>query len=637
MSLIDTLFGREKSVVKPFHGGLTLPAHKAISTAAPAQHFPLVERYHLSLWQRDGNWLTPLVSVGDVVLAGQMLAQPSSAAGVALHAPTSGVIAAIAARQAIATSDKPVLSIVLAADGEDRFSSSLPPLDETAAPEVLLQRIIACGIAGMGGAGFPSANKLRHPATTLLVNAAECEPYITCDDMQIREHSAEIVRGAQLCAHIVGGQRVLFAIEDDKAQAIIALERAVAAAGDPHIEVKIVPTRYPSGNTRQLFELLLGIRVPADRHATDFGLICHNSATIKAIHDALVCGRPLIERYVSITGEGVVRPQVAIVRLGTPLQALIEAAGGRHPDSELLIGGAMMGITQKETSAGIEKTTNCLLLLPRREHAGESDCIRCARCSDACPMMLLPQQLYWYSRNLQGKRLEQYRLFDCIECGICASVCPAHIPLVRYYRDSKAVLRKAARQQTAATHAKRRHDARNKRLQRQAEERKTILAAKRAGIQATSIDPKKEPEREKTPTATTGTQMPARQFDPSRNGKTNDHAKQAAIEAAKARAAARKQARLSSRRSGGEKATYQPPLAPNGDEKTKADTAETATEATRRADYSPISADKGQAIDGKANASLRQNGREKHRQAQCSDHCPPSGDAASATGKSDER
>lgn len=576
MRLIDWLSGSGKSVTKPFHGGLTLPGHKAMSTAAPAKHFPLVAEYRLSLRQRDGNWLIPLITVGETVLAGQLLARPSSDSGVALHAPTSGVVTAITAQAAIGATNDPALSIILAADGEDHFCSPLPALDENATPQILRERIIACGIVGMGGAGFPVADKLKGSAKTLIINAAECEPYISCDDMQIRAESAEIVRGAKLCAHIIGAKRLIFGIEDDKPQAIIALQNAITAAKYPRIELKIVPSRYPSGNSRQLFELLLGIRVPAERHATDFGLVCHNTATVKAVYDALLHGRPLTERYVSITGEGIARPQVAIVRLGTPLQALIEAAGGRQPNTELIIGGPMMGTPQRETAAGVEKTTNCLLLLPRPERGEESACIRCALCSDACPMALLPQQLYWYSHNLQSERLEQYRLFDCIECGICASVCPAHIPLVRYYRDSKATLRATARQKTAAERARTRYETRQKRLEQEAEERKNTLAAKRARLRSKSAAAQQRPET--SPAHAQAPAMKQAAFNPSRAEESNEEVKQAAIAAAKARAAARRKARLSTSLDA-RKTLNQPTLTPAGDDRTKHSTSKTDTEA----------------------------------------------------------
>ena len=486
MKLLDWLLPRKNTPDTPhtFHGGLHVPGHKALSTAQPSREAPLADTYYLSLRQRDGHLQTPIVAVGEHILRGQPLTRENGTNSVPRHAPTSGTIIAIADHDDIHASGQNAPAIIIQADGQDQSAPALPALDWQnldAAP--LLERIHQSGISGLGGAGFPSARKLKHPNRTLIVNAAECEPYITCDDMQIREHAAEIVIGAQIAAHIIGADTIHFGIEDDKPQAIAALKRAIADAADPRIRLTTVPTRYPSGNSRQLIELLLGIRVPADRHAAEYGLICHNSATLKAIHDAIQLGQPLTERYVTLTGEALAAPQNLRARIGTPIDHLIAQAGGASPDARLIIGGPMMGHPQTINRAGLKKTSNCLLLLPATPAPREENCIRCARCADACPMELLPQQLYWYSRNGQSQRLNQYRLFDCIECGICASVCPSAIPLVDYYRHSKAAIRAEQRQENAAAHAKARHEARETRLAREAAEREAKMAAKRAALQ----------------------------------------------------------------------------------------------------------------------------------------------------------
>ena len=566
MKILDWLLGGRPEQ-HGFHGGLHLPAHKAMSTQQPAQIHPLEPRYILSLRQRDGNWLEPLCHIGDAVLKGQAIAQASTPAGLMLHAPTSGIIADIAPQSDIHRSGEAALSIIIEADGKDQAAAPLPPLDENTPPHLLRERIAFCGIAGLGGAGFPTARKLTNQANILLINAAECEPYISCDDMQIREHAAAIVRGAQLSAYIVHAQEIVFGIEDDKPQAIAALKQAIENSDDTRIKLSVVPVRYPSGNSRQLIELTLKRRLPADAHAADAGIICHNSATMKAVHDALLLGIPLIERYLSITGEGIMQPQNRIVRLGTPIAALIAAAGGQKAGTRLLIGGPMMGEPQHSQAAGIGKTTNCLLLLPMPSEQAATDCIRCARCSDACPISLMPQQLYWYSRNLEEKKLNQYRLFDCIECGICASVCPAHIPLVQYYRDSKSALRSAARDKAAAERAKARHEAREARLEREAAERQAKMQAKREALQQRSQGGDKQANQAiaeaaqaaKREAHAANAQRHLGNFDPTTGTRSmpnpaqtglapqalspEDSGKQSAIEAAKARAAAKRAAR----------------------------------------------------------------------------------------------
>uniref|UniRef100_UPI000A6D2902 electron transport complex subunit RsxC n=1 Tax=Rappaport israeli TaxID=1839807 RepID=UPI000A6D2902 len=466
----------------------------------PSSAPPLANTYTISLRQSDGNSQIPTVKVGNQVLKNQPISQPTNPYATPNHAPTSGIITAISPHSDPHPSNQPALHIHIQADGNDH---SLPPLQaldyRQHTPETLLTRIQQCGIVGLGGAGFPTARKLSHPSPTLLINAAECEPYITCDDLQIREHSHAILQGAQISAHIIGAQRILIGIEDDKPQALKALQQSAQTLNLPHLEIHSLPTKYPSGNQRQLIELLLNLRIPNHAHASDYGIICHNSATIKAIYDAIACGQPLIERYISVTGEAIAQPQVFRARLGTPIDHLLTHAGGQIHPSRLIIGGPMMGYQLNHLQAGVQKTTNCLLLLPiaQSEQNSEQPCIRCAKCADACPMELLPQQLYWYSRNQQHQRLQQYRLFDCIECGICASVCPSSIPLVQYYRHSKGAIAQAKRKDTAAEIARARHEARQARLERQAAERKARMDAKRAQLQAKTAQ---QPQKHTPPT-----------------------------------------------------------------------------------------------------------------------------------------
>lgn len=513
-----------------FHGGLTLPAHKTCSTQNPVQNLPLSATYWLSLRQRDGQWLAPCVRVGEHVDGGSLIATPTTDEGVNLHAPTSGIITAIEPRYDRHSSNTLALTITLQADGADHFCKPLPSLDERFPREQLRARVSDCGVVGLGGAGFPTARKLALAAKHLVINAAECEPYISCDDMQIREHAAQIVRGAQLSAYILSVDSIHFGIENDKPQAIAALEKAIADAADPRISLTIIPARYPSGNSRQLFELLFNVRVNG-KHAHDRGFICHNTATMKAVYDALTHGRPLLERYVTVSGSEIARPQVYRVRIGTPLTELIAQSGGTTPNSRLLIGGSMMGEPQLNAEVGLTKTTNCLLLLPETKAEPTSECIRCGRCSDACPMHLLPQQLYWYSRQQNSAALKNYRLFDCIECGICASVCPSRLPLVDYYRVSKDQLRTQERNEKNAARAQKRHQARLTRLAQQAAERKQKMQEKRAQLQTHQAQFAAE-------TAS------AEHFDPTRI--QADPQKQKMIAEAKARAEARRAARQSS-------------------------------------------------------------------------------------------
>ena len=484
--MIKQLLARLLPQKNHFHGGLhiTPPRHKSMSTAAPSREAALSAEYAISLRQRDGSAYLAKVAPGERVLRGQLLAEPVNTQDAPVHAPTSGTIRAIEPRPEMHPANQPVPHLILDSDGKDESVPPLPALDpETTDADTLRERIAACGIVGLGGAGFPTARKLGHPANTLVINAAECEPYITCDDLQIRENAADIIHGAQIAAKILGAEHIHFGIEDDKPQAIAALERAAADIADPRIQISSVPTRYPSGNARQLFELLLGVRVPADQHASDYGLICHNSGTMKAVYDAVIRGEPLTERYTTISGEGVKQPQVLRIRTGAPARDLINQAGGETGDNRYIIGGPMMGYEIASADTPLQKTGNSLLLLPAIAPAEESPCIRCSRCADACPMELLPQQLLWYSQSDEHKRLKQYRLFDCIECGICAAVCPSAIPLVQYYRHSKGDIRAADKKAQDAEHARARHEARTARLEREAAERQAQMDARRAKLQ----------------------------------------------------------------------------------------------------------------------------------------------------------
>ena len=553
--MIKKLLARLLPPKNHFHGGLhiTPPRHKSMSTGAPSREAALSAEYAISLRQRDGSAYLAKVAPGERVLRGQLLAEPVNSQDAPVHAPTSGTIRAIEPRPEMHPANQPVPHLILASDGKDESVPPLTALDPaTTDADALRERIAACGIVGLGGAGFPTARKLGHPANTLVINAAECEPYITCDDLQIRENAADIIHGAQIAAKILGAEHIHFGIEDDKPQAIAALERAAADINDPRLKISSVPTRYPSGNARQLFELLLGVRVPADQHASDYGLICHNSGTMKAVYDAVIRGEPLTERYTTISGEGVNQPQVLRIRTGAPVRDLIAQAGGEKGDNRYIIGGPMMGYQIISADTPLQKTGNSLLLLPAIAPAEESPCIRCSRCADACPMELLPQQLLWYSQSDEHKRLKQYRLYDCIECGICAAVCPSAIPLVQYYRHSKGAIRAADEKARAAEHARTRHEARTARLEREAAERQAQMDARRAKLQQNPAADK--PERY-TP-GKTATVTPA-DFPPPPMGEgqgwgssanlaaessTDD--KTATIEVAKARAAARKAARL---------------------------------------------------------------------------------------------
>ncbi|MFW5954527.1 MAG: electron transport complex subunit RsxC [Guyparkeria sp.] len=481
-----------------FHGGLHIEGHKAPACDRPVDDMPLVDEYVLPLHMHIGAPAIPVVEPGDRVRRGQLLARPDDFISAAIHAPTSGTIRAIEPRALPHPGGLSAQSIVLEADGEDRQAEPFEPWPDYREknPVEIRSRLREAGIVGLGGAVFPTAAKLAtaNPGgvETLVLNGAECEPYISCDDRLMQEEPETILRGAQVILHAVGAARCLVGIEDNKPRAIAAMQavidRLAAEENERRFEIKVVPTIYPAGGEKQLIRTLTGIEIPRGRHVTDYRMLCLNVGTTANCWRAVVEGRALTERIVTVAGGGVKGPRNLRVRIGTPMAKVIEAAGGYTEGVDrLLMGGPMMGFALHEDEVPVVKATNCLLALrpaDRDPTPTPQPCIRCSRCAEACPADLLPQQLYWYSRAEQFDRCQDYHLFDCIECGVCSAVCPSHIPLVQYFRHAKTEIWYAERERTKAEHARRRFEFHNERIERQKAEREAALAKKRAAIKA---------------------------------------------------------------------------------------------------------------------------------------------------------
>ncbi|TKI05660.1 electron transport complex subunit RsxC [Martelella alba] len=469
-----------------FDGGITPPDMKDISSRAPLRAIPLPEELIIPLRQHLGPEGELRVAAGDHVLRGQPLSFGRGRA-LPVHAPTSGVIASIENRVTAHPSALAAPSIILRPDGEDRWHHA-PSLADFSRrpPEELLERIQQSGIAGLGGAGFPTAAKMTVGAIdTLIVNAAECEPYITADDRLMRERAEELVTGIDIAVHIIAPRQVLIGIEDNKPEAADALRQALRPRSD--YRLRVIPTKYPSGGARQLTRILTGREVPSGRHSPDIGVLMLNVGTLFAIKRAVIEGEALTERVVTLTGGALRRPGNVWARLGTPVGHLLMTAGFTpEPGQYVIMGGPLMGFALPTTAAPVVKITNCILV-PSRGELGEErpeqSCIRCGRCADACPANLLPQQLYWFSRGQENDKARQYHLFDCIECGACAYVCPSDIPLVHYYRRTKAEIAAQDREAQKASSAKARHEAKLARREREKtgrEERHRLAAARLA-------------------------------------------------------------------------------------------------------------------------------------------------------------
>ncbi|TGD71177.1 electron transport complex subunit RsxC [Mangrovimicrobium sediminis] len=471
--------------IHDFHGGIHPVENKHQSLHTPIRDAGIPAELTLPLSQHIGAPATPLVAVGERVLKGQLVAEATGLVSAALHAPTSGTVTAIEPRPIAHPSGLPAPCLVIASDGEDAWCELPPPCSfETLERPELLARIRAAGIAGMGGAGFPAAVKLGlKPGTqveTLIINGTECEPYITADDILMRERAAQIVRGAQILAHLVAPAETVIGIEDNKPEAIAAM---CAAAEGTGIEIAVFPTKYPSGGEKQLIELLTGKQVPSGGLPMDVGVVCQNVGTAAAVADAVEHGRPLISRITTVTGAAVDEPQNFEVLLGTPMSHLLALAGYRAADNpRLVMGGPMMGFTVPDPGVPIVKTTNCILAPSAQELPAPPPaqaCIRCGLCAEACPASLLPQQLYWFARGREFEKAEAHNLFDCIECGACSYVCPSNIPLVQYYRAAKAEVLQMRRDAQKAEHSRQRFEARQERLEREEAEKEARRAARK--------------------------------------------------------------------------------------------------------------------------------------------------------------
>jgi electron transport complex protein RnfC len=465
-----------------FNGGLHLPDHKAESTGRPVQKAPLPAQLILPLQQHVGAPAKPVVQPGEQVHKGQRLAQADGYLSAPIHAPTSGQILAIEERPIAHPSGLTAPCIVLATDGLDTWGEPPPLLADyvTLDPAILRQRVGEAGIVGLGGAMFPTAVKLdpapARPVKLLILNGAECEPYITCDDMLMRARSGAVVKGLLIMQHILQAEEAIIAVEDNKPEAITALQQALSELAPPvPVRIQTIPTLYPSGGEKQMIHVLTGLEVPSHGLPADIGIVCQNVGTAAAVRDTVIEGKPLISRYVTVTGRGVAQPQVLEVLIGTPVRDLIGWCGGYTPDLErLILGGPMMGFTLPSDQVPITKGGNCILAAGKSELAPSAPampCIRCGACVQVCPADLLPQQLYWHTHAKDFDKVQEYHLFDCIECGCCAAVCPSHIPLVQYYRYAKTEIRALEREKEKADLARRRHEARLARLEREQREK----------------------------------------------------------------------------------------------------------------------------------------------------------------------
>ena len=436
VNLLELLGVRRAEGVHP--PGFKVAANRAIERA------PLPDRVVLPMSQHIGAPAKPIVKAGDEVSVGQLIAESCGGCSAGIHATISGVVKPLTTIIS-PTSGGPVPAIIIEGDGEDRWVDLIPADPATLSSEEIVTRISAAGFVGLGGAAFPTHLKVNRPPDspvhTLLVNGAECEPYITSDDRLMIESPDRILAGVRILMRLLSVKRTIIGIEDNKPNAISSMISAVDKAKlSPSVEVAALPAKYPMGAEKTMIRSVLGVEIPEGGFPTDMGIVVQNVATLAAIADAVIDGRPLVERVVTVTGK-VANPSNLLVRFGASAKWLIDQCGGMSEDADsILFGGPMMGIAQPTLDSPLVKSTNCVLV-KKADSRIERGCVRCGRCIQRCPMGLMPLMYVSHVKKGMIEDLSDYHLLNCVECGACSYDCPANIPIVSYIKVGKAKLR----------------------------------------------------------------------------------------------------------------------------------------------------------------------------------------------------
>lgn len=425
-----------------FSGGIHPADKKELTCNKPVVFLQAPDYVYIPLQQHIGAPCKPLVSVGDYVRMGEKIGDGEGLC-VPIHASVSGRVESIEPR--LHPNGTMVQTITIKNDGmdtkcENRSRCANP---ESLSSEELFEIIREAGIVGMGGATFSTEIKALsslNKVDTLIINACECEPYITSDDVLLKTDIKSVLQGIRLMAKALKVEKVFLAIEENKENAIKRVLESISCFSE--IRIKILSTRYPQGAEKQLILAVTGRELPAGKLPSDVRCAVFNAATVSAVAHAVLQGEPLIQRIVTVTGEGVNEPTNFMVRVGTPFSKLIEAAGGLKESADrVILGGPMMGMAQSDLAVPVIKGTGAILCLETQKKHEDVMCIRCGKCVGACPMHLEPLYLYRYQLSNQIKMLEQFHLMDCMECGCCAYICPGKLPLVEHFRLGKRTLK----------------------------------------------------------------------------------------------------------------------------------------------------------------------------------------------------
>lgn len=489
-----------------FHGGIKTKPEFVIEIVDKSKKTPIPPYLYLPLSQHIGKQAIPVVNIGDKVLKGQLIADLEGPVSARIHAPTSGTIKDIANYSVPHSSGLQAECIVIATDGEDQWinhAGAKEPQNLTA--QDICELVENAGIVGLGGATFPSSVKIgsakNNQIDTLIINGVECEPYISCDEALMQEQAEAIILGAQLVQKAISAKQCIIAVEADLLKSYENLSAELKKYPQNNIKVVMVPEIYPTGGEKQLIKVLTNKEVPSGKIPASIGITCMNVGTAAAVYQAVYHGEVLMSRLVTVTGGAVERPGNYETLFGTPCEFLLEHAGiDFNRLDRMIMGGPMMGTNINDLSAPIVKGTNCLLatesseLYLPTEHA--MPCIRCGRCADSCPVSLLPQQLYWYSKARDLEKVQQYNLADCIECGCCSCVCPSNISLVQYFRYAKSEIRAEAMKQQKSDLAKQRFEYKEVRLERIKAEKEAKRKHMQALKKAQADEAKKKQEQE---------------------------------------------------------------------------------------------------------------------------------------------